>query len=46
MRELMDLVQTGTVSPIPVRARPLGDAEAVLSELRDGKAVGRMVLTP
>ena len=46
MRELMDLVQTGTVSPIPVRARPLGDAGAVLNELRDGKAVGRMVLTP
>ena len=46
MHELMDLVQTGTVSAIPVRPRPLGDAQMVLDELRDGRAVGRMVLTP
>ena len=46
MRGLMDLVQTGTVSAIPVRPRPLGDAQSVLDDLRDGRAVGRMVLTP
>ena len=46
MRGLMDLVRTGTVSAIPVRPRPLGDAQTVLNDLRDGKAVGRMVLTP
>ena len=46
MRELMELVQTGKVSPIPVRPRPLSDAQAVLNDLRDGHAVGRMVLTP
>ena len=46
MRGLMDLVQTGTVSAIPVRARPLGDAQVVLDDLREGRSVGRMVLTP
>jgi len=46
MRELMELVDTGKVSPIPVRPRPLGDAQTVLNDLRDGRAVGRMVLTP
>ena len=46
MRGLMDLVQTGTVSAIPVRTRPLHEAETVLDDLRDGRVVGRMVLTP
>ena len=46
MRELMELVQTGTVSAIPVQPRPLADAQTVLDDLRDGRAVGRMVLTP
>ena len=46
MRELMELVRTVTVSAIPVRPRPLGDAQTVLNDLRDGRGVGRMVLTP
>ncbi len=46
MRELMELVQTGTVSAIPVQPRPLADAQTVLNDLRDGRAVGRMVLVP
>ena len=46
MHELMELVQTGKVSAIPVRPRPLADAQTVLNDLRDGRAVGRMVLTP
>ena len=46
MRDLMALVQTGAVSAIPVRSRPLCDAQAVLDDLRDGRGVGRMVLTP
>ena len=46
MRELMDLVDRGKVSAIPVRARPLGDAQTVLDDLRAGRVVGRMVLTP
>jgi D-arabinose 1-dehydrogenase-like Zn-dependent alcohol dehydrogenase len=46
MRELMRLVASGVVSPIPIRPRPLSDAQAVLNDLRDGGSVGRMVLTP
>ena len=42
----MELVQTGTVSAIPVQPRPLADAQTVLNDLRDGRAVGRMVLVP
>ena len=46
MRELMELVHTGTVSAIPVQSRPLADAQTALDDLRDGRAVGRMVLIP
>ena len=46
MLEMMALVQTGKVLPIPVRPRPLGDAQIVLNDLREGRAVGRMVLMP
>ena len=46
MRELMELVETGKVAAIPTRSRPLADAQTVLNDLRDGRAVGRMVLTP
>ncbi len=46
MRELMELVETGKVAAIPIRSRPLGDAQTVLNDLRDGRGVGRMVLTP
>jgi alcohol dehydrogenase/propanol-preferring alcohol dehydrogenase len=46
MRELLRLVDSGAVLPIPIHSRPLSEAQAVLNDLRDGKAVGRMVLTP
>jgi len=46
MRELLRLVDGGAVSPIPIHSRPLSEAQAVLDDLKDGKAVGRMVLTP
>ena len=46
MDELMRLVDAGSVPPIPVRPRPLADAQTVLNDLREGAAVGRMVLTP
>lgn len=46
MRELMRLVESGAVLPIPIQPRPLSDAQAVLNDLRDGRALGRMVLTP
>lgn len=46
MRELMDLVVAGKVKPLPVATRPLAEADQTLRDLRDGKIVGRMVLTP
>ena len=46
MRELLRLVDSGVVLPIPIHARPLSDAEAVLNDLRAGGSVGRTVLTP
>lgn len=46
MKELMRLVNSGAVPPIPIQPRPLSDAQAVLTDLRDGRALGRMVLTP
>ena len=45
MRQLMSLVQVGAVPPIPVRPRSMAHAQAVLNDLREGGAVGRMVLT-
>ena len=44
--ELIELVQRTGVPPVPVATRPLDDVNAVLSELRVGKVIGRVVLTP
>lgn len=46
MNELMALVKTGKVPPIPVASRPLDEANQVLDDLRAGKIVGRVVLKP
>jgi len=46
MRELLDLVAAGKVAPVPLNARPLQEANAVLEELKAGRIVGRAVLTP
>jgi propanol-preferring alcohol dehydrogenase len=45
MRELMELVKTGKITPIPVHKHPLADADKVLTSLREGKVTGRAVLT-
>lgn len=45
LRELIDLVRTGKVKPIPVATRPLDQADATLRDLAEGKIVGRVVLT-
>jgi len=45
-RELMGLVREGRIRPIPVSERPLGDANAVFSELRAGAVSGRVILRP
>ena len=44
-RELLDLAREKNIAPIPTRERPLGEAQAALDDLRDGRVVGRTVLT-
>lgn len=44
-RALMALAQAGKIAPIPIRERPLRDAQAALDALRAGRVVGRIVLT-
>jgi alcohol dehydrogenase, propanol-preferring len=44
-RELLDLVREKKIAPIPTRERPLGEAQAALDDLRNGRVVGRTVLT-
>lgn len=46
LRELLALARAGKVGRPQVEARPLGDAEAALSELQNGKITGRAVLVP
>jgi D-arabinose 1-dehydrogenase-like Zn-dependent alcohol dehydrogenase len=45
-QELLDLVRTKKVAPIPVTTVPLAKANDALVELQKGKLVGRAVLTP
>ena len=44
--ELIELVKRTGLPPVPVATRPLDDVNAVLGELRAGKVIGRVVLTP
>jgi alcohol dehydrogenase, propanol-preferring len=46
LRELVELARTGAVPAIPITRRPLEEAGAALEDLREGKLVGRAVLTP
>ena len=43
-KELLDLVRTGKVAPIPMTARPLREANGALDDLRASKVTGRVVL--
>jgi len=45
-REMLDLVKAGKVAPIPVELRPLDQAGRTLDDLREGRVVGRVVVTP
>ncbi len=45
MHDLMKLVREGKVKPVPVHKHPLADADKVLTSLREGKVIGRAVLT-
>lgn len=44
--ELMALARAGKVPAIPVEARPLSAAQQSIDDLREGRIVGRAVLTP
>jgi alcohol dehydrogenase/propanol-preferring alcohol dehydrogenase len=44
--ELLDLVRTKKVAPIPVTPLPLAKANEALVDLQKGRLVGRAVLTP
>jgi propanol-preferring alcohol dehydrogenase len=46
MAELLALVRRVGLPPIPVATRPLAEVNAALDDLRAGKVVGRVVLTP
>ena len=46
MTELMKLVRRKGLPDVPVTTRPLKDVNAVMDQLRAGKVLGRVVLTP
>ena len=46
MAELLDLVSRKGLPPIPVATRPLAEVNDALNDLRAGKVIGRVVLTP
>ena len=45
-QEMMELVRAGKVDSVPVTKRPLSAANDTLNDLREGRIVGRVVLTP
>ncbi|MSO68237.1 MAG: alcohol dehydrogenase [Pseudolabrys sp.] len=46
MKELLDLVRAKGLPPIPLTTRPLDQVSGALDDLRAGKVIGRVVLTP
>lgn len=44
--ETIALVREGHVPPIPIETRPLSEANAALRDLKAGRVIGRIVLTP
>ena len=45
-REVMALARAGRIAPIPIRERPLAEAQAALDDIRAGRILGRSVLVP
>jgi len=43
-RELMELAHAGNLASIPIRERPLAEAQAALDDIRAGRVLGRAVL--
>ena len=46
MKELLELVRAKGLPPVPLKTRRLEEVGGVLDELRAGKIIGRVVLTP
>ena len=44
LKELLALVATGKVAPVPLDERPLDQADAALHDLKAGRIVGRAIL--
>jgi D-arabinose 1-dehydrogenase-like Zn-dependent alcohol dehydrogenase len=44
-QEMMALARTGKIKPTPMREAPMTDVQGWIDALRDGKVVGRIVLT-
>ena len=44
MKELMELVRSGKIDPIPVEKRPACEANQTLDDLKNGKILGRAAL--
>ena len=44
MKELIELVNAGKVDPIPVEQRPISDVNKALTDLKEGKVLGRLSL--
>ncbi len=45
-KDVIALAQSGKLNPIEIKTRPLAEANDVLEDMRNGKIVGRVVLTP
>lgn len=45
-KELLDMVRAGKINPMAIEKRPLDAANKSLDDLRNGKIIGRVVLTP
>lgn len=45
-QEMMEIVRAGKVDPIPYTERPLAQASKTLDDLKAGRIIGRVVLTP
>jgi D-arabinose 1-dehydrogenase-like Zn-dependent alcohol dehydrogenase len=46
LKELVALAQAGSLNPVKITRRKLGEASQALSDLKAGKVVGRVVLVP
>lgn len=46
MKDVMDLARAGKIVAPRVTTRPIGEAQAALDDLRNGRVIGRTVLVP